>query len=55
MNSTNLKSLSLDFEYEKLSRDIDSLNNIDEVKNLAKQFLLLYLQQQEVISSLGKL
>jgi hypothetical protein len=54
-NTINLKTLSFSFEYEKLSRDIDSLNNIDDAKDLAKYFMKLYFYQQETISSLGKL
>jgi hypothetical protein len=54
-NTINLKTLSFSFEYEKLSRDIDSLNNIEDVKDLAKYFMKLYFYQQETISSLGKL
>lgn len=54
-NTINLKTLSFSFECERLSRDIDSLNNIEDVKDLAKYFMKLYFYQQETISSLGKL
>lgn len=40
------------FEYEKLSRDIDSISDIEVAKNLAKLYIKLYLKQQEVISNL---
>ena len=54
MNHTDIKleSMSRSFEFEKISRDIDTLNNVDELKNLTKYFLKLYLKQQEVISNL---
>jgi hypothetical protein len=54
MNHTDIKleSMSKSFEFEKLSRDINTLDNIDELKNLSKYFLKLYLKQQEVISAL---
>jgi len=40
------------FEYEKLSRDIDSIDDIEVVKNFAKSYIKLYLKQQEVVSKL---
>jgi hypothetical protein len=40
------------FEYEKLSRDIDSIDDIEIVKNFAKSYIKLYLKQQEVVSKL---
>ena len=43
------------FEYEKLSRDIDNIDDIVSLKNLAKSYIKLYLYQQEVLSNLGKL
>ena len=54
MNHTEIKleSMTKSFEFEKLSRDINTLDNIDELKNLSKYFLKLYLKQQEVISTL---
>ena len=42
-------SLSLQFRYEQLSRDIDNISNIDDLKKLSKKFLNLYLTQQEVL------
>lgn len=47
-----LDSINKLFEYEKLSRDIDSINDIDTIKNYAKSYIKLYLSQQELISSL---
>jgi hypothetical protein len=38
------------FEYEKLSRDIDSVDDIEVIKNYAKSYIKLYLKQQEVVS-----
>lgn len=54
-DTIKLHSLNLSFEYERLSRDIDSLDNLSDTKNLAKYFMKLYFCQQEVISNLGKL
>jgi hypothetical protein len=47
-----LETISKMFEYEKLSRDIDSICNIDILKNYAKSYIKLYLKQQEVVSKL---
>ena len=38
------------FEYEKLSRDIDSIDDIEVLKNYSKSYIKLYLKQQEVVS-----
>lgn len=48
-----LDCLMKNFEYEKISREVDSCENIEQVKNIAKSFIKLYLQQQEVISKIG--
>lgn len=48
-NSIKLDNISKSFEYEKLSRDIDSINDIEEIKELAKCYIKLYLKQQEVL------
>ena len=47
-----LESISKLFEYEKLSRDIDSIDDIEIIKNFAKSYVKLYLKQQEVVSKL---
>jgi uncharacterized Fe-S cluster-containing MiaB family protein len=47
-----LESINKLFEYEKYARDIDSIRDIEEVKNLAKCYFKLYLKQQEVIAKL---
>jgi hypothetical protein len=46
----SLESINKMFEYEKHARDIDSIDDIDIVKNFAKSYAKLYLKQQEVIS-----
>ena len=45
-----LEDMNKMFEYEKLVRDIDSISDIDDLKNLAKSYIKLYLKQQEVVS-----
>jgi len=45
-----LEDVNKMFEYEKLSRDIDSVDDIEVLKNYAKSYIKLYLKQQEVVS-----
>lgn len=47
-----LENVSKMFEFEKISRDLDSLDNIKLVKNFAKCYVKLYLKQQEIISKI---
>jgi hypothetical protein len=49
-NSIELESINKLFEYEKIARDIDSIDDIETVKNFAKAYVRLYLKQQEVIA-----
>jgi len=51
----DLENINKMFEYEKIARDIDSIDDIVILKNFAKSYIKLYLKQQEVISSLDKL
>lgn len=51
-NNINLESINKMFEYEKLSRDIDSITDVDILRNYAKSYIKLYLSQQEVITNL---
>lgn len=48
----HLESITKSFEFEKLSRDIDLIDNVVELRELSKTFLKLYLKQHEVISTL---
>jgi hypothetical protein len=47
-----LENLSKSFEYFKVAAEIDSINNLDDVKNIAKCYFKLYLKQQEVVAQL---
>jgi len=53
-NSIQLETMTRMFEYEKHSRLIDELN-LDELRECAKSYCKLYLKQQEVVSSFGRL
>lgn len=44
-----LETMDKLFEFEKVSRDIDNINDISVLKNLAKSYTKLYLKQQEVL------
>ena len=48
-----LESVSKNFEYEKLSREIESCNDVKELKEMLKCYIKLYLKQQEVVSQIG--
>ena len=47
-----LENLSKSFEYFKVASEIDSIDNLDDVKNIAKCYYKLYLKQQEVVAQL---
>ncbi len=47
-----LENLSKNFEYAKASIEIDSIDDIDDLRNIAKSYMKLYMKQQEVLSEL---
>lgn len=49
-DSIYLSDINRLFEYEKISRGIDSIDDIILLRNLAKSYIKLYLKQQEVVS-----
>lgn len=50
-NEIELENLSKSFEYFKYSSEIDLIDDVDQLKNIAKCYYKLYLKQQEVISN----
>lgn len=52
-NKIVLENLTKNFEYEKISREIDSCENIDQVKNIAKSYVKLHLKYQETLAGLN--
>ena len=52
-NDIKLDNLSKIFEYEKISREIDSCNDIELLRNIAKSNIKLFFQQEEAIASLS--
>jgi len=47
-----LEKPSKSFEYEKISRDIEKINDIEVVKDMARCWCKLYLKQQETLAKL---
>ena len=51
-NDIELENLSKIFEYERISREIDSCENIELLRNISKSYVKLYFKQQETLISL---
>lgn len=51
MENLEFKTLNYKFRYENLSRDIDKIEDINDLRTLSKQFLSLYLLQLETLTS----
>lgn len=49
-----LETISKLFEYEKISRELDTCTNIDMMRNLCKCYVKLYMKQEEVVANLCK-
>ena len=49
-DTIELFNLTKSFEYIKFSNQIDSIDNIEDLRNLAKCYFKLYLKQQEIVS-----
>jgi hypothetical protein len=49
-----LDDLSKSFEYMKACIEIDSVEDIDQIRIVAKAYMKLYLKQQEVLKDLIK-
>ena len=52
-DSIELSNLSKQFSYTKLASQIDSCDDRDELKNIAKSFCKLYYKQQETMAMIG--
>jgi len=52
-DSIELSNLSKQFAYTKLASQIDSCDDRDELKNIAKSFCKLYYKQQETMAVIG--
>jgi hypothetical protein len=52
LNEIQLENLSKNFEYAKISMELDSIENIDELRNMTKLYAKLFIKQQEVLSNI---
>ena len=52
-NKIVLENLTKNFEYEKISREIDACDNVDDLRNIAKSYVKLHLKYQETLASLN--
>ena len=48
-DDVTLENLSKNFEYVKFNNQIDTIDDIEDLRNLAKCYFKLYLKQQEVL------
>jgi len=46
-----LNSINGSFEFEKLSRDIDTIGDLETCKTMLKAYVKLYIKQRETLSS----
>lgn len=51
-DNIELENLSKSFEFFKFSSEIDSVNDVEQLREIAKCYFKLYLKQQEVVSEL---
>lgn len=49
-NTISLEDMNKMFEYESTARDLDSIDDVETLRNFAKSYIKLYLKQQEVLS-----
>jgi len=52
-NEIQLNNLSKSFAYQKIATEIDSCDDRDMLKNIAKSFCKLYYKQQETMQTIG--
>jgi putative heme degradation protein len=49
-DSIELSNLTKSFEYVKFSNQVDNIDDMNDLKNIAKCYFKLYLKQQEIVS-----
>ena len=49
-----LETITKLFEYERISRELDTCTNIDLLRNICKCYVKLYMKQEEVVANLCK-
>ena len=50
-----LESTAKLFEYEKLSREIENCDDVEQLKQMARSFIKLYLKHQEVAAQVMRM
>lgn len=50
-----LSSMAKSFEYEKLAREIETVNDVEFLKGMLKSYIKLYLKQQETFISITQI
>ncbi len=50
-----LTSTSRMFQFERLSRDLDTCDDPEVLRNLLKTYIKLYLKQQETVASMASM
>jgi hypothetical protein len=57
MNPDELKLSTMNklFEYERISRELDTCTNIDFLRNICKCYVKLYMRQQESMLEIGNI
>ena len=55
MKSTDiiLESTSKLFEFEKISRELNDIDDVEVLRELVKCYSKLYMKQQEVVAKIG--
>lgn len=48
----SLETTSRLFSYEKISREIDTIDSVEILRDLAKSYAKLYMKQQEVVGKI---
>jgi len=51
-NDIELENLSKNFEYAKACIEIDAIDDIEDLRNISKAYMKLYMKQQEVLSTM---
>jgi len=54
-NDITLEDLGKSFEYFKACTEIDSIEEVEDLRQIAKAYMKLYLKQQEVVKDLIKI
>jgi len=48
-----LASVAKSFEYEKLAREVETIDDMEVLKKMLKSYIKLYLKQKETFSSIA--